>query len=69
MHGNVAEWTSSPFVGYPNAAASEAFDPELRVIRGGSWYQRQHRATSAWRWGYPTWQRPYNVGFRVVVED
>ncbi|MBO7182170.1 MAG: formylglycine-generating enzyme family protein, partial [Kiritimatiellae bacterium] len=69
MHGNVAEWTSSPFVGYPGAAASEAFDPKLRVIRGGSWYQRQHRATSAWRWGYPSWQRPYNVGFRIVVED
>ena len=69
MHGNVAEWTSSPFVAYPNGAASEAYDPSLRVIRGGSWYQRQHRATSAWRWGYPTWQRPYNVGFRVVIED
>lgn len=69
MHGNVAEWTSSPFVGYPGAAENEAFDPELRVIRGGSWYQRQHRATSAWRWGYPSWQRPYNVGFRIVVED
>ncbi len=69
MHGNVAEWTSSPFTAYPGAAANEAFDDSLRVIRGGSWYQRQHRATSAWRWGYPTWQRPYNVGFRVVVED
>jgi formylglycine-generating enzyme required for sulfatase activity len=69
MHGNVAEWTASPFVGYPGAAESEAYNAEHRVIRGGSWYQRQHRATSAWRWGYPTWQRPYNVGFRVVVED
>lgn len=69
MHGNVAEWTSSPFTAYPGGVEVEAFDPALRVIRGGSWYQRQHRATSAWRWGYPTWQRPYNVGFRVVVED
>ena len=69
MHGNVAEWTSSPFVAYPNGETSEAYDAALRVIRGGSWYQRQHRATSAWRWGYPTWQRPYNVGFRVVIED
>lgn len=69
MHGNVAEWTSSPFIGYPGAVDNEAFDENLRVIRGGSWYQRQHRATSAWRWGYPTWQRPYNVGFRIVVED
>ncbi len=69
MHGNVAEWTSSPFSPYPDAKHSEAFDAEKRVIRGGSWYQRQHRATSSIRWAYPTWQRPYNVGFRVVIEE
>ena len=69
MHGNVAEWTSSPFVSYPGGPGFEAENPELKVIRGGSWYQRQIRASSANRWGYPAWMRPYNVGFRVVVED
>ena len=69
MHGNVAEWTSSPFTAYVGGTGFEAENPDLRVIRGGSWYQRQIRATSATRWGYPTWQRPYNVGFRVVVEE
>lgn len=69
MHGNVAEWTSSPFVSYPNGPGFEGANPELKVIRGGSWYQRQIRASSAFRWGYPTWMRPYNVGFRVVIED
>ncbi len=69
MHGNVAEWTSSPFAPYPEAKGSGAFDPSKRIIRGGSWYQRQHRATSSIRWAYPTWQRPYNVGFRVVIEE
>ena len=69
MHGNVAEWTSSPFTAYADGVGFEAADPTYKVIRGGSWYQRQHRATSATRWGYPPWQRPYNVGFRVVVED
>jgi formylglycine-generating enzyme required for sulfatase activity len=69
MHGNVAEWTSSPFVAYPNGTGCEAFDATKRVVRGGSWYQRQMRATSAWRWAYPTWQRPFDVGFRVVIED
>ncbi len=69
MHGNAAEWTSSPFVAYPNGQACEAFDATKRVVRGGSWYQRQMRATSAWRWAYPTWQRPFDVGFRVVIED
>ena len=69
MHGNVAEWTSSPFVPYQGGPGFEGADPALKVIRGGSWYQRQIRASSANRWGYPTWQHPYNVGFRVVVEE
>ena len=69
MHGNVAEWTSSPLVAYPNGTGFEGANPDLKVIRGGSWYQRQIRASSANRWGYPAWMRPYNVGFRVVVED
>ena len=69
MHGNVAEWTSSPFVPYQGGPGFEGADPALKVIRGGSWYQRQIRASSANRWGYPAWQHPYNVGFRVVVEE
>ncbi|MEG1553041.1 MAG: SUMF1/EgtB/PvdO family nonheme iron enzyme [Kiritimatiellia bacterium] len=69
LHGNVAEWTSSRFTAYPGAEKSEAFNAEEYVVRGGSWYQRPMRATSSIRWGYPTWMRPYNVGFRVVIED
>ena len=69
MHGNVAEWTSSPFVSYEGGPGFDGANPELKVIRGGSWYQRQIRASSANRWGYPQWQHPYNVGFRVVVEE
>ncbi|MEG1553040.1 MAG: SUMF1/EgtB/PvdO family nonheme iron enzyme [Kiritimatiellia bacterium] len=69
LHGNVAEWTNSRFIAYPGAAKSEAFNAEEYVVRGGSWYHRPMRATSSIRWGYPTWMRPYNVGFRVVIED
>ncbi len=69
MHGNVAEWTSSPFVSYEGGPGFDGADPALKVIRGGSWYQRQIRASSANRWGYSPWQHPYNVGFRVVVEE
>ena len=69
MHGNVAEWTSSPFVSYEGGPGFDGADPALKVIRGGSWYQRQIRASSANRWGYSPWQHPYNGGFRVVVEE
>lgn len=44
MTGNVWEWTSSPFMGYPNFRAfpypeySETwFDGDHRVLKGGSW--------------------------------
>ena len=59
MHGNVAEWTSS----------SWANGTDLKVVRGGSWSRRQMLAASAARWRYPAWMRPFDVGFRVVIEE
>jgi formylglycine-generating enzyme required for sulfatase activity len=56
MHGNVCEWTRSDY------------DADRKVVRGGSWKDRQDRAASAFRIGYPSWQRVYNTGFRVVIE-
>lgn len=60
MHGNAAEWTASP---YP------AEGGERKTVRGGSFSDRPHLATSSWRWGYPPWMKPFSVGFRVVVEQ
>lgn len=60
MHGNVAEWTSSPV---------EGMDPDLRIIRGGSWYNPPKQATAGHRMWYPKWQPVYDVGFRVVMVD
>lgn len=44
MTGNVWEWTSSPFLGYPDFKAfpypeysAEWFDGDHRVLKGGSW--------------------------------
>jgi formylglycine-generating enzyme required for sulfatase activity len=44
MTGNVWEWTSSPFLGYPNFKAfpypeysQTWFDGDHRVLKGGSW--------------------------------
>ena len=72
MHGNVAEWTRSAYRPYPyrdGDGRDNAAVDERKVVRGGSWSRRQHRATSSWRWGYPGWMRPFDVGFRVVVEE
>ncbi len=71
MHGNAAEWTRSEYRPYPyndddgrNALTGSA----RRVVRGGSFFDRPARAQAFHRLAYPTWQRVFNVGFRVVVE-
>lgn len=66
MHGNVAEWTRSEYRSY--ADRSPLGEPGRLVVRGGSWSDRPHRCTSAFRWGYQPWQAVYNVGIRVVAE-
>lgn len=55
MHGNAAEWTSSQ-------------DQGRFIVRGGSFYDRPHRATSTACATYPAWYKIYNTGFRVVCE-
>ncbi|MCL1920572.1 MAG: SUMF1/EgtB/PvdO family nonheme iron enzyme [Kiritimatiellaeota bacterium] len=72
MHGNAAEWTRSSYKPYPykdDAARNNAAIDDMKVVRGGSWYRRPHVSTSSWRWRYPGWMRPFDVGFRVVIED
>ena len=71
MHGNVFEWTRSEYRPYPykdddgrNAATVDG----RKVVRGGSFYDRPKRARSAFRLSYPSWQKVYSVGFRVVSE-
>ena len=67
MHGNVAEWTRSDYVPYGETAKDPA--KVKKVVRGGSWRDRPYRATSSFRLGYMPWQRVFNVGFRIVIED
>jgi formylglycine-generating enzyme required for sulfatase activity len=79
MHGNAAEWTRSAYRPYPyredaapGAVQSAIRNPESgmrMVVRGGSFHDRPMRCRSAFRLSYPAWQRVFNVGFRVVVED
>ncbi|MBF0198846.1 MAG: formylglycine-generating enzyme family protein, partial [Planctomycetes bacterium] len=70
MHGNVAEWTRSEMADYPyNELSSTHADRGQKVVRGGSWRDRAKRATASYRLAYPSWQKVYNVGFRVIIED
>ena len=68
MHGNVAEWTISSYMPYPyKEDGRNSNDPLLdKVVRGGSFYDRPERCRSAFRLFYPSWQKVFNVGFRIV---
>jgi hypothetical protein len=57
VHGNVWEWAAGRL---PDGRA---------CARGGSWWTRPTRATYAARAAYPPWQRVYDVGFRVLLEE
>jgi iron(II)-dependent oxidoreductase len=73
MIGDVWEWTSSDFTGYPSFEAfpypeySEAFfGSEHKVLRGGSWATSADVARSAFRnWDYPI-RRQIFAGFRCA---
>lgn len=69
MHGNVGEWTRSNYVPYPYSVKSEAADAECKVVRGGSFIERPKFSTSYSRKGFLPYQRIFNVGFRVIIED
>ncbi|HIQ23076.1 MAG TPA: hypothetical protein EYH34_17770 [Planctomycetes bacterium] len=71
-HGNVWEWTRSLYRPYPYDDRDGRNDPRAtgkRVVRGGSWYDRPRRCSAAFRLAYRPYQRVFNVGFRVVLEE
>ena len=73
MIGDVWEWTSSAFDGYPGFVAhpyreySEVFfGGDYRVLRGGSWATRTRVATSTFRnWDHPQ-RRQIFAGLRIA---
>ena len=72
MHGNVCEWTRSDFRPYPyrDDDGRNGLSPDTnKIVRGGSWRDRPHRARSAFRLSYRPYQCVYNVGFRIVCEE
>lgn len=66
MLGNVSEWTVSP---YTKTLGGEISRPLKYVARGASWRDRLKLARVTYRRDYFKWQKVYNVGFRIVVDD
>jgi len=76
MIGDVWEWTSSDFTGYPGYESfpyreySEVFfGSEYKVLRGGSWATRPGAIRNTFRnWDYPI-RRQIFSGFRCASDD
>jgi len=68
MHGNVAEWTRSGYLPYPYDDNPEETSSYI-VARGGSYIERPKFATAYARKAYYPWQRVFNVGFRLIIEE
>ena len=70
MHGNVSEWTRSVMHPYPlKPGEADGGGRMRRVVRGGSWRDRPYRSSASFRLSYPQFQKAYNVGFRIVIEE
>jgi len=72
MVGNVSEWTRSSYRPYPykeTDGRNDLKDSGRKVARGGSWADRPADAGSSVRRAYEPWQKVYDVGFRIIVEE
>lgn len=72
LHGNAAEWTRTTYAAYPyrnDDDRNNAQSGARKVVRGGSFFDNPARCRSGFRLAYPSWQRVFNVGFRVICED
>ncbi len=60
MVGNVSEWTTSD---YPHGESGR------KIARGGSWAERPKVSGNSVKFPYLPYQKVYNVGFRIVVNE
>jgi rhamnose transport system permease protein len=69
MSGNVAEWTSSPFVAYPGSTYQDPqYNPDARVIRGGGWFDEQNQVRTTSRNGGFINTANDDLGFRCASD-
>lgn len=77
MHGNIAEWTKSDYVSYPNKSGiclnckqkKSDCSCDVKVVRGGSYIERPKFGTAYARKAFLSHQKVFNVGFRVIIEE
>ncbi|NQT39721.1 MAG: SUMF1/EgtB/PvdO family nonheme iron enzyme, partial [Planctomycetes bacterium] len=72
MVGNVSEWTRSDYRAYPYTDRDGRNGGDVKrtkVARGGSWDDRPKMSGSTVRFEYESYQKVYDVGFRVIVEE
>ena len=67
MAGNVWEWTASPYQAYPNSTYADKFySDDLRVTRGGGWFDDEAQIRSANRSAAALEAANDDLGFRCV---
>jgi len=72
MTGNVSEWTRSDYKAYPyknNDGRNLGNQMVQKAVRGGSWKDRSKKATSFYRKKYASYQKVFDVGFRIIIEE
>lgn len=70
MIGNVWEWTRSDYQPYPYIEAHNSESIDLKkTVRGGSWEDRPIDAGASIRTAYESYQKVFDVGFRVIIEN
>ena len=72
MHGNVMEWVSDWFAGYPKGSLIDPVGPatgQRRIKRGGCWGNQANVLRSAWRGSEPPGSgQKVDLGFRVALK-